>query len=329
MATTPDRLELARLPTPVRRASVLSAQLHTELLIKRDDLTGAALSGNKVRKLEYLLAEARAQACDTLVTCGGEQSNHCRATAVAAAQLGLRSVLLLRTADPTRPPPLQGNSLLDHLVGAGVRWVSPDEYKERARLFEAMRYDMAAAGHRPYFIPEGGSNALGAWGYIRCVEELAAQLGREPVTLVCATGSGGTLAGLVLGIKLLELPWRAVGINVCDDRAYFVRAVGAIIDDAVERFHLSVSFDRAELEICDGYVGTGYAQSRPEELRVLRDVARAEGLLLDPVYTGKAYGGLVAELQRDPNRWGGRVCFIHTGGIYGLFSKAAELSAVL
>jgi D-cysteine desulfhydrase len=329
MTTTPDRLELARLPTPVQPAPTLSRDLQIELFIKRDDLTGAALSGNKVRKLEYLVAEARAQGCDTLVTCGGEQSNHCRAAAVAAAELGLRSVLLLRTPDPTRPPPLQGNSLLARLAGAQLRWVSPEEYKGRARLFEALSYEMAAASQRPYVIPEGGSNALGAWGYIRCVDELASQLGRDPVTLVCATGSGGTLAGLVLGIKLLELPWRAVGINVCDDRAYFLQAVGTIVEGAVRRFRLPVRFDRSELEICDGYVGAGYAQSRPEELRTLRDVARAEGLILDPVYTGKAYCGLVGELARDPKRWGERVCFIHTGGIFGLFSKAADLAAVV
>ena len=325
----PERVRRARLPTPVEPAKRLSQKLGIELLIKRDDLTGSSLSGNKIRKLEFLLADALAQGADTVITCGGEQSNHCRATAIAAAELGLRAHLLLRTDDPQHPPEAEANILLDQLVGADIRWVSREQYKRRAQLFVEAQGQLLAQARKAYIIPEGGSNALGAWGYIGCVEELAQELGDRPLTIVYAAGSGGTGAGILLGIKLLGLPWRAVGINVCDDAAYFVAAIGEIVEQAIAQWKLPVTFDRSEIEICDGHVGIGYARSRPEELATLRDVARAEGLILDPVYTGKAFHGLTQELARDGKAFGERVCFIHTGGIYGLFPKARELAPLL
>jgi D-cysteine desulfhydrase len=330
MIAHPERLRLAQLPTPVQPARRLSQQLGVELIIKRDDLTGAPLSGNKVRKLEYLLHEAGSwDSQATVITCGGEQSNHCRATAIAATQVGMRSYLLLRTEDPAHPPAATANILLDKLVGAEIRWVSREEYKRRASLFVEVQGQLLAQGRKSHVIPEGGSNALGSWGYIRCVEELAEQLGDGPLTLVYAAGSGGTGAGLILGIKLLGLPWRAVAVNVCDDRDYFTTVIGEIVEQAIGRWQLPVAFERSEIEICDGYVGAGYARSRPEELALLRDVARTEGLILDPVYTAKAYYGMVQELARDPRRFGERICFLHTGGIFGLFPKAQELAPLL
>jgi D-cysteine desulfhydrase len=325
----PPRVSLARVPTPLERASRLGAQLGVDLWVKRDDLTGAALSGNKVRKLEYLFAEAEAQGADTVVTCGGEQSNHCRATAVAAAQRGMSPFLLLRTENPAAPPPVEANILLDKLVGAEVRWVSRDEYRRRAEIFPRVADELRARGRKPYLIPEGGSNALGAFGYVRCVEELAAELPPGPATVVYAAGSGGTGAGLILGVKLLALPWRVVGVNVCDDREYFLRVIGEICEQAIDRFRLPIAFQRGDVEIVDGYVGIGYAKSRPEELATLRDVARAEGLVLDPVYTGKAFHGLRSELARDRRAFGERVVFVHTGGIFGLFPKSGELAPLL
>jgi len=324
--TYPKRIPLAQLPTPVRPARQLSAELGTELLWKRDDLTGSTLTGNKVRKLEFLIADAMEAEADTLLTCGGEQSNHCRATAVAAAELGLRTQLLLRTRDPKAPPATEANLLLDRLVGAEIRWLSHEDYRRRAQIFFEVEAALRAAGRRPYVIPEGGSNALGAWGYIRCVEELAAQLpADEAATLVYAAGSGGTGAGLILGVKLLRLKWRVVGVNVCDDRDYFVRVIGALVEDAIERYQLDVRFARSEIEIIDGYVGAGYARSQPAELASLCQVARKEGLVLDPVYTGKAFFGMASELKRDPRRFGDRIVFLHTGGVFGLFPKTAEL----
>jgi D-cysteine desulfhydrase len=215
------------------------------------------------------------------------------------------------------------------LVGAEIRWVSREEYKRRVEIFEQVAGELRARGKKPYVIPEGGSNALGAWGYVRCVEELASQLPAGPATVVYAAGSGGTGAGIVLGVKLLALPWRVVGVNVCDDRDYFVRAIGEIVEQAIARFELDVKFDRGEIDIRDGYVGIGYAKSRPEELATIRDVARAEGLVLDPVYTSKAFHGMLGELARDRASLGERIVFVHTGGIYGLFPKAAEIAPLL
>lgn len=329
MLKHPDRIPLAHVPTPVGRLRHLSERYGVNLFAKRDDLTGAALSGNKVRKLEYLLAEAEAGGADLVVTCGGAQSNHCRATAIAARQRGLDSLVLLRVPDPAHPPAIEGNILLDRLVGAEVRWVSRAEYARRAALFQEIAGELQGRGRRPYIIPEGGSNALGAWGYVRCVEELAAQLPPGPATLVYAAGSGGTGAGLILGVRLLRLPWRVVGVNVCDDREYFVRVIGEIVEAAVRRWSLGIAFSRDEIEILDGYVGEGYAVSRPEELGLIRDVARAEGLILDPVYTGKAFYGLVREIEKSPKALGERIVFLHTGGIFGLFPKTAELVPLL
>src|SRR5262245_12373275 len=266
-------MPLARLPTPLQRAPRLTEMLGVELWVKRDDLTGAALSGNKIRKLEFLFADARANDCDTVITCGGEQSNHCRATAVAAVENGLSSFLLLRTENPAQPPAAEANILLDKLVGAEVRWISREDYKRRAEIFPQVADELRARGRRPYVIPEGGSNAIGAWGYVRCVQEIAADLPPGPATLIYAAGSGGTGAGLILGVKLLGLPWRVVGVNVCDDRDYFVRVIGEIVEDFLQKWPSGARFDRREIEIVDGYVGVGYAKSRPEELATLRDVA--------------------------------------------------------
>src|SRR5512140_31204 len=170
--TALPRVPLARLPTPLEPSPRLGAELGLELLYKRDDLTGLELSGNKARKLELLLAEAEASGADTLVTCGGAQSNHCRATAFAAAKRGLRCVVLLRVPDPSRPPALEANSLLDRLAGAELRWISHEDYARRVEVMAGIADELRAAGRRPYVIPEGGSSALGSLGYALAVAEL-------------------------------------------------------------------------------------------------------------------------------------------------------------
>jgi D-cysteine desulfhydrase len=332
----PPRLDLAHLPTPLEPLKNLSKELGVELFIKRDDLTGGALSGNKIRKLEFVLADALAKGADTVLTCGGAQSNHSRATAIAAARLGLSCILILRTPDPSNPPPLEGNILLDRMAGAQIVWITPDQYRRRDQIFEREAEKLRKANGNPYIIPEGASNPLGAWGYIRAVDELARDLDRLPdglnraTTIIHATGSGGTGAGLILGSRLFGLNVRIASINVCDDREYFIEAIGKICENAIARYNLSIPFSREhDIEIIDGYVGRGYALSRPEELALIRDVARKEGLFLDPVYTGKAFFGMTQELKRDPQCFGERIVFIHTGGIFGLFPKAPEIAPLL
>ena len=311
------KLSLARTPTPIKPLPRLSDRLGVELRVKRDDLTGVGVSGNKVRKLEYLVADALERGADTLVTCGGAGSNHCRATAVVAARLGLRCTLLLRTPNG-RPPaePWTGNLLLDRLCGAEVRFVTPERYREAEAMFGEAVAHLEARGRCPYVVPEGGSNAVGARGYADAYAELLAQWPEADV-VVSAMGSGGTAAGLVLGRRAAggagPLP---VAVNVCDDEAAFRRRVAAIVGDPAE----------ADLRILDGYVGRGYALSTPEELAGIADVARTEGLLLDPVYTGKAFGALADTLRTCPGSLGRRVLFLHTGGVFGLFAEAAGLA---
>ena len=326
--STPDRVSLAQLPTRVHRLSRLSSELGIDLWVKRDDETGTELSGNKVRKLEYLLAEAQSQSADVVVTCGGVQSNHCRATAVAARRLGMDSVLFLRGSEPSETT---GNLLLDRLVGADVRFITPGQYAERETLLAAAATELRVAGRRPYVIPEGGSNALGSWGYVGLVAELASPWDH----IVCATGSGGTLAGLVLGRRLLRTanPWlersRMWGVPVCDDGAYFRRKVHAIAHEFEARHPElgPLGLTDEEIGVLDGYKGPAYAVPFGEELDLIRNVARHEGLLLDPVYTGKAFYGLVSEARNGRFAAGSRVLFLHTGGVFSLFAYGRELSS--
>ncbi len=329
----PPRAQLAQCPTPLHKLDRMGQSLGVELYVKRDDLTGAELSGNKIRKLEFLLAEALAQGCDVVITGGGEQSNHCRATALAATRLGLGSVLCLRTLDKKQPPPTRGNILLDRLAGAEVVWIDHEDWAHQQETYEREAERLRRAGKKPYIIPEGGSNALGAWGYIACVQELSKQLAtlpRKATTLVYACGSGGTGAGLVIGGKAFgfaDLGVSIAGVNVCDDRDYFVKKIGDIAK-AFARDYAGPTVADHEIEIVDGYVGRGYAKSRPEELECLRELASKEAIILDPVYTGKAFYGLCQELGKDKERFGERVVFLHTGGIFGLFPAAEAFDAL-
>jgi D-cysteine desulfhydrase len=334
--TFPPQINLARLPTPMQPLRRLSEKFGIEVYIKRDDLTGAALSGNKVRKLEFVLADALAQKADTVITCGGAQSNHCRATAVAAARLGLKCLLLLRTPDPKNPPPPEGNILLDRLAGADIVWITPPEYKNREALMAREAAALQDSGSRPYIIPEGASTALGALGYVRATEELVNDITNTPggahlpCTIVTAAGSGGTSAGLILGVKVFDVNARVASINVCDDREYFLRQIGDICEKAIADFQLDIDFDRQrDIDVIDGYVGRGYGLSQSDELALIRETARTEGIIFDPVYTGKAFYGMIEELKRDPRCFGERIIFIHTGGIFGLFPKAEELELLL
>jgi len=313
-------VSLARLPTPIQPLPRLSDRLGVDLRVKRDDLTGTGLSGNKVRKLEYLVADALDRGADTLVTCGGAGSNHCRATAVVAARQGLRCAVLLRTPDGVPPPePWTGNLLLVRMLGAEARFVTPATYRDYDGMFAAAVADLEVLGRRPYVVPEGGSNALGSRGYADAFSEVLADW-PEADSVVCAMGSGGTAAGLVLGRRAAGGAGpRPVAVNVCNDAPFFRRRLAAILGDPAEE----------DLTILDGFKGRGYARSSPGELTLIADVARTEGLLLDPVYTGKAFRGLVQTLHDLPDLLGERVLFLHTGGIYGLFEEASGLSAAL
>jgi D-cysteine desulfhydrase len=325
---TPSKLALASLPTPLWRHDRLDALIGTEVWVKRDDLTASGAAGNKIRKLEYLAAEALKREATTLVTCGGQQSNHARATAIVAAELGLRAVLLLRTANPLTPPPVVGNLMLDYLVGAEIRFITPAEYRERDTLMAEVARELSARGERPYVIPEGGSNGLGSLGYVDAMAEVRQQLdaglagGPSPFdAVVHACGSGGTAAGTALGARRHGVAAVTHAVAVCDDRAYFEPLVARISEAMLA---LDPSLDRsAQPVIHDAWKGPSYGLASQEQAAFIVEVARKTGLLLDPVYTGKALFGL-RELAPKPKR----ALFLHTGGIPGLLAQSETFAAL-
>lgn len=321
----PRKLDLALTPTPfqlLERASAKWGRGH-RLWVKRDDLTGCTLSGNKVRKLEFITAHAVDSGCDTLITCGGLQSNHCRATALAGAQLGLKVHLLLRGDEPAE---WEGNYLLDQLAGATVSCYPKKQYvNEIGDLFEQWQSYYAAAGHKALAIPTGGSDGIGVWGYIAACEELKrdfAVAGIEAAHIVSATGSGGTQAGLTLGAALHGLPATVWGVNVCDDELYFMDKIAADAAEWRERYP-GVPDVSVTPRVLDGHVGPGYAVATEEIFDLIAELSALEGLVLDPVYTGKAFAGMLKEL--DAGRFDGvdDIVFIHTGGVFGVFPQRA------
>lgn len=311
------RVPLARTPTPLQHLERFSGWLGAEVWVKRDDLTGLGLSGNKVRKLEFHLRRALDVGCTAVVTCGGVQSNHCRATVLAARRLGLQPAVVLRGDPPAVP---DGNLLLDRLAGARVTWCTPEAYGDRgAPVLEAAAEALRADGLRPWIVPEGGSDALGALGYVRAAHEVAAQIDAPFDAVVLAVGSGGTLAGLAAGPGIGPL----VGMAVCDDTPTFEAIVRRVGRQAAER--AGAPWSEEGWRVLDAYRGEAYGVAGPEVWSLVRRIARDEGLLLDPVYTGKALHGLVGEVRAG--RLGGRVLLWHTGGAFGLFGRGAEALA--
>lgn len=320
------RLQLCHAPTPVWRNRALDALLGFELWVKRDDMTSGASAGNKLRKLEYLLADALARGATTVITCGGEQSNHARATALAAREVGLRPVLLLRTREPATPPPPWGNLFLDRLAGAELRFITPAQYLQRTQLLNELAAELTAGGEKPYLIPEGGSNGLGALGYFNAVAELAEQqeagdLPEDLDVVAVACGSGGTAAGVALGLgRFAGVAARAAAYAVCDDRRHFEQLIARITQEARA---LDASLpEPGPLDIYDEHKGPAYGVASAEQLDFIVRVARCSGLVLDASYTGKALYGL-ARLSPKPRR----ALFIHTGGLPGLLVEPAVMAA--
>jgi D-cysteine desulfhydrase len=324
----PRRIDLARTPTPLQyleRATGKWGGGH-RLWMKRDDLTGCTLSGNKVRKLEFITAHAIDNGYDTLITCGGLQSNHCRATAFAGAQLGLSVHLLLRGETPAAP---EGNLLLDRLAGATVNCYSKQQYvAEIDQLFIDWQNHYAGLGRKALAVPTGGSDGIGAWGYIAACQELVADFathGIEQAHIVTASGSGGTQAGLTLGAALHQLPATVWGINVCDDEQYFLDKVAADAADWRRRYP-GVPAVEVQPGVIDGYVGQGYGIADQSVFNLIAELAALEGLVLDPVYTGKAFAGMLAEIAGGRFEGCRDIVFVHTGGIFGLFPQRGGFS---
>jgi D-cysteine desulfhydrase len=319
------RVRLAHLPTPLLRVPALNQRLGLDLWIKRDDATGGADAGNKLRKLELLLARAVRDRSSVVLTCGGIQSNHARATALSCARLGLRCVVFLRMTDESASMPFSGNVLLDRFAGAELRRISGEQYRDRDALMQAAARTLTMRGERPFIIPEGGSNGLGSLAYTLAMREVREQLdlglaeGKPFDVVVHACGSGGTAAGVALGIARYKVAKTVRTFAVCDDSAYFEKKIRAIIDEA----HTLVNdLPRAPSFVVDDTAkGPAYAIATKEQRALIVDVARASGLVLDHVYTGKAFFGLATAVQRKDIAVGARVLFIHTGGLPGLLAE--------
>ncbi len=320
------RAPLAHLPTPLERAPRLAKALGLrDLLIKRDDCTGLAMGGNKARKLEYLVADALRQRTDTLLTTGGEQSNHARMTAAAACRYGLRCELYLSDAEPARR---QGNLLLDHLFGAEVRFHPGLSYDRVDVQMAARAAQLAAAGRRPYIIPVGGSTALGCLGYTAAIRELLTQVeqaGGPPAAIVVAVGSTGTLAGMTLGVAEYLPGCRLLGISVSRRSAPAAERTATIASEAAALLGSERRFRAGEITVYDDWVGDGYGISTAAGDAAVRLAARIAGLVLDPVYTGKAFSGLTAMARAGEFSENERVLFWHTGGAPAMFARPPEL----
>lgn len=325
------RVPIAHLPTPLEEMPRLSEALSgPRLFVKRDDQTGLATGGNKARKLEFLLADALEKGADTIITAGAAQSNHARQTAAAAAAVtscdgngfGLRCCLVLSGQSPDR---WNGNLLLDELLGADIRWAGE---RDRAQMMEEVAEEMMRAGRRPYIIPIGGSNPVGSAGYVAALEELMGQLEVRDLQLdrvVFPTGSGGTQAGMMVGAKALGFAGRIEGISVSRTKETLKPRLEELVADTAAFLGLDLSFASEDFIIHDDYLGEGYGKMGPPEREAIRLAARTEGLLVDPVYTGRALAGLIDLIRRGVFGPDETVLFWHTGGTPALFAYADEL----
>lgn len=317
------RIFLAHLPTPLERLDRLTKELGgPEIWIKRDDCTGLSTGGNKTRKLEFLMAEAEIQGADTVITQGATQSNHARQTAAFAARLGLACHILLEDRTGSNDPNYNGNGnvLLDHLHGATTsrRAGGVDMAAEMELLADRLR----AEGRRPYIIPGGGSNPTGALGYVNCAFELVGQANDRGLVIdqiVTATGSAGTQAGLVTGLKALNAGIPLLGIGVRAPKEKQEANVFALAQKTAEKLGCPGVVARADVVANCDYVGQGYGIPRADTLEAIAMFAQLEGILLDPVYSGKGAAGLIDLIRKGQFSKGQRVVFLHTGGAAGLF----------
>ncbi len=322
----PGKINLGIFPTPVHKLENLSKKFGVNLWIKRDDLNGLGLGGNKIRKLEYLVKHALEKEDNTLVTVGSAQSNHARQTAAVAAKLGLDCHLILRKPEPDT---FNGNLLLDALFGATIHWTDKEnEYKEVMKVIGALK---DCRGKKPYFIPVGGSNEYGLLGYVNAAQEIAEQekhLGFNFDFIVFASSSGGTQAGLIAGKKFFNLKAEILGVEI-DKNFYPEKSLKqhilTILDYAKQEFDWQMTFDENDVKLLSGYNSAGYGVLTELEKEAIYTMASSEGIVLDPVYTGRAFGALLDRLKNNSFKKGSSILFVHTGGTPANFAYADKL----
>lgn len=320
-----SRVLAANLPTPIQKLNRLSDKYGKGIYLKRDDFTGSELSGNKIRKLEFAIGEALTKGCDTIITAGAIQSNHCRATAALSARLGLKCELVIRGEEPND---FEGNIFLSNLLGAQIHYISSDEsvYEK----MEEVSKNLELEGRKAYLIPIGASNAVGSLGYVENIKEIIKQekdLGLDFDAIVLPVGSGGTYAGLWYGNESLKNPKDIIGFSVSDTAEEFTLAIKKILIDMYKIDEvIKEDIDESRIIINDNYLGDGYALSKMHEIEFIYEIAKLESFILDPVYTGKAFLGMVSEIEKGAFNNYNNILFIHTGGLQGWTKKQRKMA---
>ncbi len=312
----PKKIQLANIPTPLQTIKFEAKNF----CIKRDDLTGAELSGNKVRKLEYLIYQAKREKADVIFTTGGDQSNHARATVIAASSVGIKTKLFLWGKDKAEA---DGNLFLDKFYGAEISFLNKKEFSKVNEIMFEERTKLLKKGKSVYVIPEGGSTTLGIWGYVSFIEELNRQIDLRKIEgMTIAAGSGGTAAGLLVGAAMLKLDLKIYAVNVLYPKQIIERKILRLAEGCQLDYKLPCSFDRNNLIIMDGYSEEGYKKITREKLSLIKRFAGSSGILLDPAYTGKAFAAYYKNFLLKNK--GMKNIFIHTGGIFGVFGRRGE-----
>ncbi|NOX64587.1 MAG: pyridoxal-phosphate dependent enzyme [Chlorobi bacterium] len=316
----PKKMNIANIPTPIQMVEFNG----TKFLIKRDDLTGSLLSGNKIRKLDYILSDVRKKKADYLFTCGGDQSNHARTAVIAVKQIGVKTKLFLWGSDTKNA---DGNLFLDKLTGTEIKYLSKAEYDNVISIMLKDSKRLQKKGKKVYVLPAGGSTPLGIWGYINFIRELNEQTDLKKLKgILSAAGSGGTSAGMLLGAAMLGLNLKIYGVNVVDDGETTRNTIIELVEDCIKDFNLKVNVDYNNLIIMDGYSAEGYKSIADNKLKLIKEFFQSSGILLDPAYTGKAFYAYHENFLKGKKK--SNVMFLHTGGIFGIFSKRRKYLGV-
>lgn len=312
----PLKIKLAQTPTPLELLKFDG----NSFLIKRDDLTGCELSGNKVRKLEYLIADAKKQKADLIITCGGGQSNHARATTIAAKKIGLKTELFLWGKDKSRA---NGNLFLNKIYGADITFLNKSEYDKVNELMFSERKRLQKKKKNAYVLPEGGSTTLGILGYVDFINELNNQTDLKKIDgLVAASGSGGTAAGMLVGAAINKLDLKIIAVNVLYNKQDLQKKILQLAEACVLDYNLNCYINPKSLIILDGYSDEGYKNITKSKIRLINKFAAEDGILFDPAYTGKAFAAYYEKYLKTGK--GKKNIFIHTGGLFGVFGRTKE-----
>jgi D-cysteine desulfhydrase len=312
----PKKINLAHLPTPLEKLKFRNKKF----LIKRDDYTGLDFSGNKIRKLEYLLCRAKKRRAELIFTCGGEQSNHCRATVSAAARVGIKTKLFLWGNDSKNT---EGNLFLDKMYGAEISFLNKKNYNNVNDIMGEESTSLINKGKRVYVIPEGGSTVLGIWGYISFINELSEQVELGKIKgILAAAGSGGTAAGMLVGAALNKLKVKIYAVNVLYSKQELWKKIMFLAEGAIEEYNLNCSLDESHLIIIDGYSREGYKNINDNKVKLITSFVKETGILLDPTYTGKAFAAYYDKFLSKGK--GNKIIFLHSGGLFSVFAKRGK-----